>query len=193
MSTPVSPETLQLAVSAAAEAAPYAEVAKESVLGTLGVNWKLFIAQLVNFSVVLFIMWKWVYTPLLKIIDARTAKIDKGLQDAEAAAVARSGAEKTSDETIIAARKEAQRILEESQKQSDAQRAEAKAKTQLELAALIQQGKDALSAEKEKMVREARADIAELAIMAAGKALGEKLSDAQRKALLEAAAKHVEA
>ena len=65
MATPVTPELVQAVV----EAAPHAEAAKESVLGALGVNWKLFIAQLLNFSVVLFIMWKWVYTPLLKAID----------------------------------------------------------------------------------------------------------------------------
>ncbi|MEK7545684.1 MAG: F0F1 ATP synthase subunit B [Patescibacteria group bacterium] len=179
-------ETVQLAQAAA-------EAAKESVLGALGVNWKLFIAQLLNFSAVLFVMWKWVYTPLLKIIDARTAKIDKGLKDAEAAAAAKSGAEKASEEAILAARKEAQRIIEESQKASEAQRLEMKAKTQTELAALVQQGKDSLAAEKEKMVRDARVEIAELAVMIAGKALQEKLTDAQKKGLLDAAAKHVEA
>ena len=111
----MTPEASQLA-QAAVEAAPHVEAAKESVLGALGVNWKLFIAQLLNFSVVLFVMWKWVYTPLLRIIDARTARIDKGLKDAEAAAAAKSGAEKASDEAIVAARREAQRILEEAQK-----------------------------------------------------------------------------
>lgn len=164
-----------------------------SVLGALGVNWKLLVAQLINFGVVLFVMWKWVYTPLLKAIDSRNAKLEKGLKDAEAAAAARTGAEKSSDETIIAARREAQRILEESQKHADAQRAEMKAKTQEELKALIQQGKDTLAAEKEKMVREARTEIAELAVLAAGKALGEKMTDAQKKAMLESAAKHAEA
>ncbi|HTK60492.1 MAG TPA: F0F1 ATP synthase subunit B [Candidatus Baltobacteraceae bacterium] len=169
------------------------EEVKQSVLGALGIDLKLFIAQLVNFSVVLFVMWKWVYTPLLKIIDTRTAKIDKGLKDAEAAEAAKSGAEKASEEAIVAARREAQRILEEAQKAADAQRAELKSKTQSELAALVQQGKDTLAAEKEKMVREARAEIAELAVMAAGKALGQELTGAQRKAMLDAAAKHVEA
>ena len=82
------------------------------------------------------------------------------------------------------------RILEEAQKQSEASRAEMKAKTQEELKALVQQGKDTLAAEKEKMVREARAEIAELAVMAAGKAMGEKMTEAQKKAMLESAAKH---
>jgi len=162
----------------------------QSVLGALGVDWKLFVAQLINFSVVLFVMWKFVYTPLLKAIDARSAKLDKGLKDAEAAAAAKTGAEKASEEAILSARREAQRILEEAQKLSDANRAEMKLKTQEELKALVSQGKEALSAEKEKMVREARAEIAELAVMAAGKALGEKMTEAQKKAMLESAAKH---
>lgn len=164
---------------------------QESVLGALGVNWKLFVAQLINFGVVLFIMWKWVYTPLLKAIDQRNAKLDKGLKDAEAASAAKSGAEKASEEAIVSARREAQRILEEAQKQADAHRAEMKTKTQEELKALVAQGKEALAAEKDKMVREASDEIAELAFAAAAKALGEKMTDAQKKAMLEAAAKHV--
>ncbi len=187
MFNPFAPEI----VHAAAEAAATVQT-EESVLGALGVNWKLFIAQLLNFSVVLFIMWKWVYTPLLKIIDARTAKIDKGLKDAEAAAAAKSGAEQASEEAILAARKEAQRLIEEAQKAAEAQRAELKAKTQAELAALVQQGKDTLAAEKERMVQGARAEIAELAVLIAGKALGEKLTDAQKKGLLDAAAKRID-
>ncbi len=167
------------------------EVANESVLGALGVNWKLFVAQLVNFSVVLFVMWKWVYKPLLKVIDARTAKIDKGLQDAEAAAAAKSGAEKASEEAILMARREAQRILEASQKESETQRSEMKARTQAELATLIQQGKEALASEKEKMVRDARAEIAELAVEAAKVALGGTMTEAQKKALLEEATAHL--
>ena len=139
MATPVSPEIVNAAVEAATAAAQVAH-AEESVLGALGVNWKLFIAQLINFSVVLFVMWKWVYTPLIKIIDARTAKIDKGLNDAHAAAAAKSGAEKASEEAIVAARNEAQRILEEAQKAAEAQRSELKTTTQAELAALVQQG-----------------------------------------------------
>ena len=165
--------------------------AHPSVLASLGVNWKLLVAQLVNFGLVLFIMWKWVYTPLLKAIDQRNARIDKGLKDAEAAAAARTGAEQTSDVTIAAARREAQRILEEAQKQADANRAEMKQKTQEELKTLVSQGKEALAAEKEKMVREARAEIAELALSAAARALDEKMSESQKKAMLEAAAKHV--
>lgn len=188
MATPV-PELVQ----AAAEAAPHAEAVKESVLGALGVNWKLFIAQLLNFSVVLFVMWKWVYTPLLKAIDVRTAKIDKGLKDAEAASAARVGAEKSSEEAVLAARKEAQRILEEAQKAAEAQRASMRAQTQEELKTLVQQGKDALAAEKEKMVQGARSEIAELAVEAARKAIGERMTDAQKKAMLESAAKHLEA
>jgi len=93
-----------------AEAAQLAnEVAKESLLGTFGINWKLLIAQLINFSVVLFVMWKWVYTPLLKLIEDRQKKIEQGIRDAEASARSRSESERQAETAILAARKEAQR------------------------------------------------------------------------------------
>lgn len=187
MATPVSPETVQLAAQAAAEAAPAVEAAKESVLGALGINWKLLVAQLINFSVVLFVMWKWVYTPLLKAIDARTARIDKGLKDAEAAAAARDGAEKTSEETIVAARKEAQRILEAATADAERLKQETLRQTNAQVAKVVEEGRSAMNAEKERMLADARRQVAELVVGVAGKVLEEQLTDAQRKRLLESA------
>src|SRR5262245_13672557 len=75
-------------------------------LGALGVEWNLFVAQLVNFAIVFFVMWKYVYTPLMKTLDERTARIEKGLKDAEAAAGARKDADAERDRAILAARQE---------------------------------------------------------------------------------------
>ncbi|MBX4188293.1 MAG: hypothetical protein KW793_04140, partial [Candidatus Doudnabacteria bacterium] len=45
-------------IQSAAEAGAHKN--SSGVLGTLGINWKLFLAQLINFSIVLFVFWKWV-------------------------------------------------------------------------------------------------------------------------------------
>ena len=50
------------------------------VLGKLGVDWRLLIAQFVNFSGVALAVWRWVYRPLLKTMDERAAKIERGLK-----------------------------------------------------------------------------------------------------------------
>src|SRR5574340_228833 len=66
---------------AAEEAA--SEASNQGLAGTLGINWKLFIAQLVNFGIILAVLWKWVFIPVAKNLAARTEKIEKSLNDAD--------------------------------------------------------------------------------------------------------------
>src|SRR3989338_10025020 len=54
-----------------------------SVLGTLGINWKLFLAQLLNFGIVLFVFWKWVVKPLGTTLTKRQERIESGLKNAD--------------------------------------------------------------------------------------------------------------
>ena len=46
-------------------------------LGTLGINGKIFLAQLVNFVLVLIVLWRWAFTPIVKILDKRRDQIAK--------------------------------------------------------------------------------------------------------------------
>src|SRR3989338_1140626 len=56
---------------------------QKSILGTLGIDWKLFLAQLFNFSIVLFIFWKWVVKPLGTTLTKRQERIEEGLNNAD--------------------------------------------------------------------------------------------------------------
>lgn len=55
------------------------------LIGQLGINWKLFLSQAVNFFILLGVLWAFVYRPLIKIIKERNEKIKTGLQKAEQA------------------------------------------------------------------------------------------------------------
>ena len=54
-------------------------------LANLGIDWKLLLAQVVNFVVVLLVLRRFAYQPMLRLLDERTHKIEKGLADAESA------------------------------------------------------------------------------------------------------------
>jgi F-type H+-transporting ATPase subunit b len=54
-------------------------------LEQFGINWKVFISQLINFSLVLIILRAFVYKPVLKILNERAGKIKEGLKKAEEA------------------------------------------------------------------------------------------------------------
>jgi F-type H+-transporting ATPase subunit b len=50
---------------------------------TLGIQWPKLIAQLVNFSIVLFVLWKFAFKPIFGMLDARKNKISEGLTNAD--------------------------------------------------------------------------------------------------------------
>lgn len=52
------------------------------LIGQLGINWKLFLSQAVNFFILLFILRAFVYKPLLAVMKKRTDKIKEGLEKA---------------------------------------------------------------------------------------------------------------
>ena len=56
-------------------------------ISQFGVNWKLFISQLVNFAVILIVLRLFVYTPVLKVLKERSKKIKEGLDKAQEADV----------------------------------------------------------------------------------------------------------
>lgn len=55
------------------------------LLGQLGIDWKLLLSQVVNFTILLFVLQRFVYKPLLAVIKKRNEKIGEGLQKAEEA------------------------------------------------------------------------------------------------------------
>lgn len=149
----------------------------------LGLDWRLLIAQLVNFGLVLFVVWKWIYRPLLRVMDARVKRIEKGLEDAEAAAEDRRGADEEKQRVLGEARHEAKRIVAEAEQRAKDLQETQKAKAAAEVENILRDGRQQLHADKEAMLTEARSDLAGLVLAATEKVVDEKL-DAKRDAAL---------
>jgi F-type H+-transporting ATPase subunit b len=153
-------------------------------LASLGIDWKLLLAQLFNVGVVVFIMWRWVYRPLLKVMDDRTKKIEQGLKDAEESAKLKSSAKDEGDRAILDARLKAKSIVEEATAAAAAQKDEAVKKAKTEVEKIVADGRDRLAEEKNRMLDEARKDILGLVVLATEKVLGEKIDAKKDEALL---------
>lgn len=94
----------------------------------LGLDWKIFLAQIVNFGLLLFVLKKLLYGPLVKAIDERNKKIDSALknseeienklkkiedQEADLLKKAKDRAKKEKDDLIAIATAEKEKIIEE--------------------------------------------------------------------------------
>lgn len=159
-----------------------AEAAAESSggpLGALGINLKLFIAQLINFGIVLFVLWKWAWKPILKVLDERSKRVEQSITDAKHIEEEMKALDKKRNDFLREAEQKAQAVVQEAERIAAAHRAAEAEKTKAEIAKLLERSKTELAHEKEQMVRAARAELADVIVAATEKVLAEKL-DAKR-------------
>ena len=139
------------------------------------------IAQILNFLVLVFVLAKFVYKPVLGILEERKNKIASDLETAEKAkndaeAVKAEYAAKLAD-----ARQEAQAIIENARKTAQAAHDKIMADTKVEQEQYVAAQKEIIATEKKKAMDEVRAQVISLSMIAAGKIVEQKLNSEEDK------------
>jgi F-type H+-transporting ATPase subunit b len=155
------------------------------IFAKLGIDWRLLLAQLVNFVILFSALTFLLYKPILGVLERRGKKIADSLKDAEKISEELRSAEDKSRAVLSEARSEAGKIVAAARAETDSARAIAVEKAKAEVAAVIASGRGQLAAERDAMVNEVRAVAAELVATATEKIIGEKMSDAKDKHLIE--------
>lgn len=143
----------------------------ESFINTFHIDWKIIVAQSINFIVVLFVLYFLLVKPLKKLMAERSQNIEGGLNDAKANAELLANTKKEYDEVIANARTEAHTIFQEGKKESEAKKAEMLEKAKAEVDVMVQNGKKVLESEKAKIIEEAKGEIVNLVVKATEKLL----------------------
>ena len=146
----------------------------DSIISTFHIDWKIIIAQAVNFGIVFVVLYIFALKPLNKLMAERAEKIKKGIEDAKTNASVLEKTAKEYEETLAKARIEANKIFQEGKKDGEANKARMIDDAKNEVKGIIENGKKNLEIEKTKMVEDARKDIASLAMLAAEKIMEDK-------------------
>ena len=165
---------------------------KADLLGLLGIDWRLLALQTVAFLLLLVILRKFVYPPLLAILDKR----DKDMQTIDKAAKsARENAdkaEKTASELIQKARAEAGDIMASAREEAEQLVDKANAKAAAKSEAMIKEAHDKITQEVANAKKELHNSTLELVAEATGKVLGEKIDSKKDAKLISTALKEAE-
>ena len=162
------------------------------VVGMFGLNWKLFVAQLVNFGIVLFVLWKWVFKPVTKGLSERTDKIEGSLEEAERIMKDRSDFDTWKKGEISTVRAAATAIITEAKQTAENLKADTLKATVDEQNRLIEQTKARLEQEKALMIDQAKAELADVVVEATGKILKTKIDPVKDKQLIADALKQAQ-
>ncbi len=154
-------------------------------IAALGINAKIFVAQLVNFTIVLLVLWKWAYKPIVRLLEEREKKIAQSVKSAEEIEARMSRVETEQEEMLRDAKAQAQKVIDDAMAVAEERKVEMVEKTKREVERVISQGKTQLVAEREAMIREARKDLIEIALSATKKIIGDEINEKKSHSLAE--------
>lgn len=144
------------------------------LFAAFGINWKLLLIQAFNFGILLLILWRYLYTPVLKIIDERKKKIEEGIQNADEAARKLAASEGEGEKIVSNAAREAEALVGDARKRADEKRLEMlKAAEERAAAILAEASARAEEAQRQALLASER-EIAKTALLAAEKILRQK-------------------
>src|SRR5581483_11944040 len=162
------------------------------MLQQLGVDWGKLLVQAINFLLLLYLLQRMAYRPLLRMMDQRRERIRNDLEEARRL---REEAERTRNlyhEQLSRARDEARAILEEANNVSARIREQALLDAEAQNALLLQRAREEIEREKLAAVAELRREVADLVIMAASQVIGRSLDGQDQRRLVEEALAHAE-
>ncbi len=155
------------------------------LLEKLGINWKLLIAQLINFAILLYVLKRFAYTPIVKMLNERTEKIEKGLKNAEETRKKLTEITQKEKEILSKAKIEARDILKKSEDTAKRSKDEIAAEVKAQAEKIITDAKASIESEKTKMLREVKTEVAELVISATEKIINERIDSKKDRELIE--------
>ncbi|MBU0998843.1 F0F1 ATP synthase subunit B [Patescibacteria group bacterium] len=146
----------------------------ESIISTFHIDWKIIVAQAINFVIVFVILYLYALKPLSKLMKERGEKIAKGIDDAKTNAEILDKSRKEYEDILVKARAEANVVFQIGVKEAENKKNEMLEKAKGEVGTMIEAGKKTLETEKVKMVEEAKTEIVSLAMQATEKLIKSK-------------------
>ena len=150
----------------------------------LGINLGMLVSQIVNFTLLAVLLYLVAYKPILRMLDERSARIKKGLEDAEAASRRAAEMEQEFEQRMVQARKEGQEIIAQSTQMSEKAGQDILEKAREEARVQIDKAKEEIARERDLAMDELRQQVADLSLTISEKVVGEALDEQSQRRLI---------
>lgn len=157
----------------------------DALFEALGFDWKILIANGINFLILLLLLYKVGFQPMQKFIESRKKEIADGLTNAKIAEESLADAKKQSENIINDARKEAQALIGTARENAATQGAALLEKQKAEIARAGERARADIEAERDNVLRETKEQAAGLVLAATEKLLREKVDAQSDRAYVE--------
>ncbi len=143
------------------------------------------LVSIVNFLVILYLLRRYLWAPILTVLADRAEKIREGLAMAEAARAERERMKAEVERLLADARRDAQAIAERMTKAADAAAADIRAQAKTEADRIRERGREDAQQLHDQALAQLRSELAGMVVLAASRVLGRELDPEKHRALIE--------
>ena len=161
------------------------------LLSKLGIDWKLLLAQIVNFTILVGALSYFVYKPLLTLLDARREKIRKAMEHADNVEKQRKELEAFRTEQLRMIDQEAGALLEKAKQQAERAHGEMLASAKREADQMLERGRKQLESERTTVMHELQGTLAKVIMELTQKILEREFSEPDQSRLLHSLEKQI--
>lgn len=144
----------------------------DELIKHFGIDWKLLLAQAVNFLILLVVLKKFAYGPILKVLKKRKDEIERGLKFTKEAGERLEQIEEEKEAVLKEARGEALGIVSQAENMAKIRKDEIVGEAAKKSGAVVAEAKRVIAEEKAKMGEEVYESAGELVRLAVAKVLG---------------------
>lgn len=159
--------------------------AQQSGVAKLGINIPSLVAQVVNFVILLTLLYLFAYKPILRVLDKRSEKIKESMDQAERIKQQAAQSEEQVRAALETARKEGQALIAQASQIGERLKEEARKEARQEGEALAARARAEIHREREEAIDALRREFADLAIRAAEKVVSQSLDREAHRQLID--------
>ena len=157
----------------------------------LGIDWKLLLAQAVNFLIVLAVLYRFLYKPLLNFLEQRRQRIEGSLKEAQRIEIELKAMEVKRVEVMTEAKRQAQELLTRAETEAEARRQEALTRVRAEAEKAVAEIRAKFSAERDEAMQTLRQEAARLITQVVAKVVGKLPGETVDRKLVDEALQEV--
>ena len=151
----------------------------------LGFHWPSLIDYLLNFTILLIVLSKFAYKPILKILDDRSSNIKDSLELADKVREESAQQQAQLDDQLVEARKQGQAIIEDARSAAEKLSDQEREKSKKEAEEFLVKAKNDIERERDSAMDELRSNFGGLAVSAAEQIIQRSLDENTHKDIID--------
>jgi F-type H+-transporting ATPase subunit b len=152
--------------------------------GLLDINATL-LAEVIVFVIMLLILARYAYPPIIRAADARQRQIEEGLRASEEAQKRLLAVRDEVEQTIAEARDQAREVIARAHKEAAAEAEEMRERARREAQAQVEKARGDIGVERDRAIQELRAQMSALVVEAAGRVIKQTVDEKAHRRLIE--------